>query len=141
MNASARPLRARVLVPGQAEGPALVLTEPLSFWGGFDPRNGEIIDIHHPQYRQRLSGCIVFIPASRGSAGTPGGIAENLRNGSGPAALVLGHTDLNIAVGALVANHLYQLRVPVLEIGPEHMQTIASGARIRIEDSGIINFD
>ena len=133
-------IEARVLIPGQAEGEALVLTEPLSFWGGFDPHHGAIIDVHHPQYRCRLTGRIVFIPASRGSAGTPGGIAETLRNASGPAALVLGHRDLNIAIGALVANHLYALQVPVLEISAARMQAISSGVRVRIDGRGRILF-
>jgi len=132
-------ISAQVLITGNAEGHALVLNEPLSFWGGFNPRNGEIIDIHHPQYRHKLTGCIVFIPHSRGSAGTPGGIAETLRNGSGPAALILGDTDLNIAIGALVANRLYDLQVPVLKISVEQIQSFTSGERIRIitsEDAG-----
>ena len=40
---------ARTLVPGNAEGRALVLDEPLSFWGGVDPETGDITDVRHPQ--------------------------------------------------------------------------------------------
>jgi len=129
--------KGRTLVAGYAQGEALVLDEPLSFWGGFNPLKGEIIDIHHPQYRQNVTGKILFIPKSRGSAGTPGGIAETLRNGSGPAAIVLGHTDLNIVIGAMVAKRLYQLQIPVLEISIAQMQTFRSGWTIRIDDYGI----
>ena len=32
---------ARTLVGGSAEGPVLVLEEPLSFWGGIDPTTGD----------------------------------------------------------------------------------------------------
>ncbi len=40
-----------VLVPGLAgAGEALVLTAPISFWGGVDPRTGLIIDVSHPQH-------------------------------------------------------------------------------------------
>ncbi len=138
-NSDHTPVPARVLVPGTAEGAALVLDESLSFWGGFDPLKGTIIDVHHPQYRQTLTGRIVFIPQSRGSAGTPGGIAETLRNGTGPAAIVLGHTDLNIAIGALVANRLYNLQVPVLAISLDCMQKFTSGEPIGIDDSGCIS--
>ena len=136
---SRNPVTARILVAGSAEGEALVLDEPLSFWGGFNPRKGEIIDIHHPQYRQSVTNRIVFIPQSRGSAGTPGGIAETLRNGSGPAAIVLGNTDLNIAIGALVANRLYDLQIPVLEISILRLQTFSTGERIRIDPSGTLH--
>jgi predicted aconitase with swiveling domain len=131
-------LDARVLVPGRAEGSALCLDESLSFWGGFDPASGAIIDVHHPQYGQRVGGTILFIPESRGSAGTPGGIAETLRNGSGPAALVIGKPDVNIGVGALVANHLYGLCVPVLLLPAARMAEIRSGQRISVGVDGRI---
>ena len=39
----------RVLFPGRASGRAWPLRQPLSFWGGVDPANGQIIDTHHPQ--------------------------------------------------------------------------------------------
>ncbi len=130
-------LQDRILVAGRATGPALVLTEPLSFWGGFNPHNGEIIDIHHPQYQQKVSEHILFIPASRGSAGTPGGIAETLRNGTGPAGIVLGHTDLNIAIGAMVANRLYGLTIPVVEISLDQMQGFTTGDAVAIGPGGL----
>jgi predicted aconitase with swiveling domain len=132
-------ISSNVLIAGQANGKALVLEESLSFWGGFNPVNGEIIDIHHPQYRQRVGHSILFITESRGSAGTPGGIAETLRNGSGPQAFVLARRDVNISIGALVANKLYHLNIPVLEISPAQMSTITSGQDITIDQSGVIS--
>ena len=131
-------LQARVLIEGSAEGNALRLDETLSFWGGFDPMNGEIIDVHHPQHGQRVGGSVLFIPESRGSAGTPGGIAETLRNGSGPAAMVLGKPDVNIGVGALVANRLYGLSVPVLELSLSELRRVRNGDRISIGENGLI---
>ena len=56
-----------VLHPGIAQGPVLLLDEPLSFWGAFDPRSGIIIDIHHPQRGQSLNGKILMMLESRGS--------------------------------------------------------------------------
>ena len=138
MSAEGFSLEARVLIAGRAEGSALCLDETLSFWGGFDPMKGEIIDVHHPQHGQRVGGSILFIPESRGSAGTPGGIAETLRNGSGPAALVLGKPDINVGVGALVANRLYGLSVPVLELSVSDLRRIRNGDRISIAEDGII---
>ena len=131
-------LSANVLIPGEAVGSALVLEESLSFWGGFDPIKGEIIDVHHPQYQQRVGGSVLFISESRGSAGTPGGIAETLRNGSGPCAFVLARRDVNIGIGTLVANRLYDLNVPVLEISLAQMSEITSGEEISIDHNGII---
>ena len=141
MTGSGFSLEGRVLISGQAQGRALVLGDTLSFWGGFNPANGEIIDVHHPQYRQRVGGSILFIPQSRGSAGTPGGIAETLRNGSGPLAFVLGESDVNIGVGVLVANRLYRLDIPVLEISPAQMRQVESGDRIEIDQRGLISIE
>ncbi len=132
-------ITANVLVPGQASGPALVLQEALSFWGGFNPANGEIIDTHHPQFREKVAGSVLFLPESRGSAGTPGGIAETLRNGSGPGAFVLAQRDVNIGVGTLVANRLYHLEIPVLEISLAQMESIVSGSAVTIDRTGKIS--
>jgi len=132
-------IEARVLIPGGAIGPAMVLDETLSFWGGFNPLNGEVIDVHHPQFQQLVGGSILFIPQSRGSAGTPGGIAETLRNGSGPLAFVLGEADVNISVGTLVANRLYDLEIPVLEISLAAMAQISSGDYVTIDQRGKIS--
>ncbi len=35
------------VIPGSAQGMALVSAQPLSFWGGYDPATGEIIDRRH----------------------------------------------------------------------------------------------
>jgi len=127
---------ADVLIPGEADGRALVLDEALSFWGGFDPATGEIIDVHHPQQGKQVGGKVLFIPQSRGSAGTPGGIAETLRNGSGPSAFVLGERDVNIGIGVLVANRLYDLDIPVLEISLQQMRQLRSGDQVSIDRDG-----
>ncbi|MBT8436282.1 MAG: DUF126 domain-containing protein, partial [Gammaproteobacteria bacterium] len=74
-----------------------------------------------------------------GSAGTPGGIAETLRNGSGPLAFVLGEPDVNISVGTLVANRLYDMNVPVLEISREKMKQIRTGEAICIDRNGTLS--
>ncbi len=132
-------LQARVLIAGTADGELMCLQDTLSFWGGFDPASGEIIDVHHPQRGQRVGGKILCIPESRGSAGTPACIAETLRNGSGPLAIVLGEADVNIGVGVLVANRLYELNVPVLEIGRDQLARLRSGTRASIDEHGTIS--
>ena len=141
MNRQSSSIEARVLIAGFARGSALVLDDTLSFWGGFDPSNGEIIDVHHPQYQQQVGGRILCISESRGSAGTPGGIAETLRNGSGPAAFILCERDVNISVGTLVANRLYDLEIPVLEASLSVMKQISSGDQLIIDRRGVISFD
>jgi len=45
-----------IFVKNNVEGDVLVCDEGLSFWGGVDPDTGEIIDIHHPNCGEQLSG-------------------------------------------------------------------------------------
>jgi predicted aconitase with swiveling domain len=138
MKHAKEPVQGRVLVSGLASGSAMILDETLSFWGGFNPVNGEIIDVHHPQYKQRVSQSILCISQSRGSAGTPAAIAETLRNGSGPAAFILAKADVNIAVGVMVANRLYGLNIPVIEISLSQMAQLDSGRNVQVDVDGSI---
>ena len=81
---------ARRLAPGDAEAPALVLSEPLGFWGGVDAGTGQIVDGRHPQHGEPISGRVLVMPAGRGSSSSSSVLAESIRRGSGPAAIVLG---------------------------------------------------
>jgi len=134
-------VRARVLFDGQASADVLRLDEPLSFWGGFDPSNGIIIDNNHPQKGQCIKDKVLVMPATRGSGGTPGGVAEAIRNGSGPAAVIMGEGDVNVMVGAAVARELYGLTCPVLEVSGTDYDTVASAPKLRISNGGIIEFE
>jgi uncharacterized protein len=91
----------------------LKLTEPLSFWGGIDPESGRIIDASHPQVGESISGKILRMPHSRGSSSSPSVLAEALRLGTGPAAIVLDKPDPMVVLGALVARLLYGIECRV----------------------------
>ena len=127
---------AQVLNPGEARGEAMVLDEPLSFWGGFDARTGVIVDRHHPQRGSCVAGRFLILPESRGSAGTPGGIAEAIRRGVGPVGIALGEADVNVAVGAMVAAALYGVAVPVLVIGATERARLRSGDLVEADRDG-----
>ena len=92
----------------------LVLSEPLSFWGGVDEKTGIIIDIHHPQHGQCITGRVLVMPGGRGSSSSTSVLAELIRNGAGPKEIVLDRPDPIIALGALVAEELYGIVVPVV---------------------------
>lgn len=132
-------IKALVLNAGTVSASALVLNDPLSFWGGFDPKTGEILDRHHPQAGQSVAGTVMVIPASRGSAGTPAGVAESIRRGSGPAAVVLGETDVNITIGAMVADRLYGTSTPVVVPAREDYARIRSSDSVTIDEAGNIS--
>lgn len=123
---------------GEASGPLLVLDEPLSFWGGFDPQSGEIIDRHHPQTGARAGGCILALPETRGSAGTPAGVAEAIRNGSGPAGIIVIKKDVSLVAGAMTAHQLYDICVPVVSVSADDFGCLTTGQQVAITSGGTI---
>ncbi len=129
-------INARVLNPGEASAEAMLLDEPLSFWGGFDAGKGTIVDRQHPQRGLCVAGRFLILPASRGSAGTPAGIAEAIRRGVGPAAIALTQADVNVAVGAMVAAALYGVDVPVLVISEQERAHLRNGDRVEVDQEG-----
>lgn len=131
-------IAARVLNDGSAEGPVLLLDEPLSFWGAFDPRTGIILDVHHPQRGQCLAGAILLMRESKGSGSAPGGIAEAIRLGTGPAGVILVVPDINLAIGAQVAETLYGKACPILSVDENGFRSLAGAARLRIARGGAI---
>lgn len=131
-------MRARPLHPGTARGRALVLTEPLSLWGGLDPASGEVVDPHHPQRGAHLGGRVLVLPAARGSSSSSSVLAEAARAGVAPAAILLGEPDLILAVGAAVAEELYGVVIPVAVLPPEALAGIPDAAEVGIGFDGAV---
>jgi predicted aconitase with swiveling domain len=131
-------VRGTVLHAGTASGPALVLREPLSLWGGLDPESGALIDAHHPQRGAQLSGRVVLMPGGRGSSSSASVLAEALRAGTAPAALLLGEPDLILAIGAEVADALYGTRLPVVVVDAEWTATVRDGQPISVDEDGTV---
>lgn len=104
----------RVLQPGDGSGRLLVLTEPLSLWGGVDGTTGEIVESSHPQAGESIAGTILVLPHGRGSSSSSYVLAELLRVGSGPAAIVLDKPDSILVVGSVVAERLYDAGCPIV---------------------------
>ena len=98
---------AEILVPGKAgEGEALVLTAPISFWGGVDPKTGRIADVRHPQHGEVIAGRVVFLPGTIGSSSASAVLMELVHNGRAPVALVLHEPDAILLLGLIVAREM-----------------------------------
>jgi uncharacterized protein len=123
------------LVDGDATGVAAILDEPLSFWGGYDPATGTIVDRAHPQRGESLAGKVVVMAHGRGSSSSSAVIAEALRLGTGPAAFVLSEPDSIIVTGVLVARLLYEVECPVV------VGEIDGPGRWRVSGEGLQRLD
>ncbi|MFK4086161.1 aconitase X swivel domain-containing protein [Kribbella sp. NPDC020789] len=130
----------RCLHAGTAVGWVLVLGEPLSLWGGADPATGVITDERHPQFDVGLAGRVVVMPGSRGSSSSASVLAEMLRVGVGPAALVMPRADPILVVGAMVAEELYGKGIPIVQAegdwGWAIARVTASGESAVVEEVG-----
>jgi uncharacterized protein len=129
-------MKGRVLADGAGEGPALVLEEPLSFWGGVDPASGMIIDARHPQRGTSVKDRVVVMRSVRGSSSSSSVLAESVRAGFAPAAILLGEPDLILAVGAAVADELYGRGVAIVQLDAAELGSIPDGARVAVSAGG-----
>jgi len=117
----------------------MVLEEPLSLWGGMDPATGRVIDAHHPQLGAVVTGRVLVMASARGSSSSSSILAEAVRAGTAPAAILLGEAELILAIGAAVAEELYDRRVPIVVVTPEKLARIADGAAVTIEEGGLVS--
>lgn len=125
---------------GDADAPALVLSQPLSLWGGVDLETGRIIDRSHPDKGARITGAVLVMTGGRGSSSSSAVLAEMIRTGTAPAGIILAAPDPILTVGALVAQSLYGMRCPIV-VCP--IDGIATGDRLRIRagDTGATEVD
>lgn len=114
---------------GEARGSALVLPQALSFWGGIDAETGDIIDHSHQGFGSKVAGKILIMPSGRGSSSSSSVLAETIRKGTAPAGILLKRPDPILAVGAIVAEYLYRIRMPLVVC---ETMAIVSGDRIAI---------
>ena len=133
-----RVIHARPLVAGTASGEALISSEPLSFWGGYDHRDGSIIDRRHPLNGKIAAGKILGIPFTRGSSTTTAVLVESVKVNTAPAAIICNRIEAFLALAAIVADELYGKRLPILFTKPEEFNTLKTGQRIAIRINGSI---
>jgi predicted aconitase with swiveling domain len=128
----------RVLVAGDAAGPALVLEAPLSLWGGMDPHTGRLTDHHHPQLGATITGRVLVMPSGRGSSSSSSVLAEAIRLGTAPVAILLSEPDEILVLGALVADYLYGRTCPVLVLPDGLADAVTTGDRVELHGDRIM---
>src|SRR5260370_23240471 len=107
-----------ILVPGKAgHGEELVLTQPISFWGGVDPKTGRIADVRHPQHGQNLSGRVLFLPGTIGSSSASAVLLELVHNRHAPSALRLDEPDPILLLGLIVSRGMWWAAPMALGLG------------------------
>ncbi len=126
------------LVEGIASGPLLVSDMPLSFWGGYNQFTGEVIDRRHPLSGKIATGCVLAIPASKGSSTTTAVLLEAVRRGTAPTALITNQVDTFLVLASIVADELYQKSIPVLALDAEGFNLLSSGQYAALGQRGTL---
>ena len=97
-------LRGRVVVPGVASARALVSPEPISGWGGVDPRTGTIVETRHPLRGQSFAGKVLVFPGAKGSSGWSAQFHTARVMGMAPAAWLFNQMCTKVALGTVVSH-------------------------------------
>jgi uncharacterized protein len=129
-------LQGRIIIPGEARGRALVSHEPLSFWGGYDWKTGEIIDRRHDLSGSIAKGKILAIPFTRGSSTTTAVLLEAIRARTAPAAIITTDVDFFFALASVVADELYTSPLPLIALAREDFMQLNTDDEIIIKNSG-----
>jgi predicted aconitase with swiveling domain len=111
---------------------------PLSFWGGFDPDRGEIIDQRHPLAGEIATGRALVIPYGRGSCSGSGVLLEAIQNGTAPAAIVTSHLDPIIGLGAILGDELCGAFPAVIVVAEEDRQRLKTGDLVEVANDGAL---
>ncbi|KAJ4201675.1 hypothetical protein NW767_006763 [Fusarium falciforme] len=134
-------LRGAPYVDGTASGKLLAANLELSFWGGVNPKTGEVIDRFHPLSGHLLKDTILAIPGGRGSCGGSVIMMELILNGLGPKALVFQRREEIITLGVIVAEELFGKTAPVVTLKPHDFQQFLGwdGEMVHIKGGQVSN--
>ncbi|WP_311030082.1 aconitase X swivel domain-containing protein [Mesorhizobium koreense] len=107
-----------VLIAGTAgaRGEALIMTAPISFWGGVDPKTGRVADPRHPQSGESVAGRVLFLPGTIGSSSASAVLLELVHARIAPAAIVLHEPDAILLLGLIVAREMGWPHPPAIRL-------------------------
>ena len=125
-------LQGRGVVPGVAEGKALVCPEGITGWGGIDPSTGIIKEYDNPNRGKSIHNTILVIPGSKGSNGWSCYFNAARVSGSAPKGWIFTDVDSSAGVASVL------LKIPtVVDFTDDQdpCRLIETGDFVRIDGS------
>ena len=108
-------------------GEAIISKSRLSFWGGFDPKTGLVVDRYNDLYQKSIAGKIVVMLSTKGSSGTSGMLALAQRADNAPAGMIHVEIDPMAVLGCLAT------RTPLVSLsGADPYEVIHDGDWVEI---------
>lgn len=133
-----RTVRGRVLVSGSAEAGICATRNMLSFWGGYDPASGEVVDRHHPLSGENLTGRIFALPKGKGSSTGSAVLLDALHSGHVPAGIILNKVDEIIVLGVVVFEEFFEQKIPVVQLDDADFEATFSARSASISEDGMV---
>ncbi len=106
-------LQGRTIYKGTAEGPALVTSMGISFYGGVDPETGIVVEKGHELEGESISGRVLVFPTGKGSTVGSYTLYRLKKAGLAPAAIVNAECETITAVGCIIAEIPCVDQVPI----------------------------
>ncbi|MGC9348199.1 MAG: DUF126 domain-containing protein [Anaerolineae bacterium] len=114
----------RVIKAGDAEGEALVSSEPIGFLGGVDGKTGLVTERGHPLEGACVAGRVLVFPTGKGSTVGSYVLYELAANDLAPVAMINAECEPIVAVGAIISE------IPMVDRIP--LGQIRTGDRVRV---------
>ena len=125
-------IECRSIAKGKGKGELVVSSEPISFLGGVNPDNGEVIDPNHELKGQTIKDKVLFIPGGKGSTVGSYVIFQMMKNNTAPKAIICLNAEPIIATGAIMSD------IPMVD-SPSDVKNLTDGTFVEVDgDKGTI---
>lgn len=125
-------IECRSIAKGKGKGELIVSSQPISFLGGVNPENGQVIDPNHELLGQSIKDKVLFIPGGKGSTVGSYVIFQMMKNGTAPKAIICLNAEPIIATGAIMSD------IPMVD-SPSNTGDLTNGTLVEVDgDNGTI---
>ncbi|MDR0911595.1 MAG: DUF126 domain-containing protein [Methanobrevibacter sp.] len=118
-------IKSRSISKGIAKGEIIKSDESISFLGGVNPDNGEIIDKQHSLKGKIIKDKVLFIPGGKGSTVGSYVIFQMKKNQTAPKAIICLNAEPIIATGAIISD------IPMVD-SPTNPEELTDGLIVEV---------
>ncbi len=127
----------KTVMPGVAEGEALVTRSAISFTGGMDPDTGIIREPGHELEGKSVAGKILVFPAGKGSTTGSWQYYAAFKRGTAPRGIINRKAEGVVAISAIITG------TPMVHgLDQDPLEVIETGDFVRIDaDNGVVEVE
>jgi len=123
----------RGIVAGVSQGLALVSSQSFSFWGDLDPKTGKVINPRSDLFGESVKDRVFVYPCGRGSSTTSAFLLEAIRCSTAPCAIINMQVEPILAIGALIAQEIYDRTIPILAVSEDVFHLLQTGDYLLVD--------